>query len=58
MKNIPPSAAVENIGQWTKVRTSIPRKMKLLQIANNEGYESRKVWPLISKLNKSVRIPG
>jgi len=28
MKNVPPLAAVENIGQLTRVRTSISRKMK------------------------------
>jgi len=27
-EKIPPLAAVENIGQWTKVWTSISRKMK------------------------------
>jgi len=32
MKSIPPSAAVENIGQLTSVRTSISRKMKDLLI--------------------------
>jgi len=30
LKNIPPLAAVENIGQWTKVWTSASRKMKNL----------------------------
>ena len=48
MKNIPPSAAVENIGQLTIVRTSISRKMK--DYYNREDYGSCKVCPQTKKM--------
>jgi len=48
LKNIPPLAAVENIGQWTKVWTSTTRKMR--DCINREGYESCKVCPRAKKM--------
>ena len=49
MKNTPPLAAVENIGQSKKFRTSISRKMKDF-VKNREDYESCKICPQIKKM--------
>jgi len=43
MKNTLPLAAVENIGQLTRVRTRILRERKINYYFNREGYGSCKV---------------
>jgi len=48
LKNIPPLAAVENIGQWAEAWTSTTRKMK--GRCGREGYESCKVCPRTKKM--------